>query len=59
MTKFEVIGHFKEKEGQKSFKKTVEAASEQRALDKVLALLGSEQKAKRRDIVVHEVKTTA
>ena len=56
---FEVHGNFKEKGKNKTFKKTVEATSEHRALEIVLSNLGSEQQAKRKDIVVHEVKTVA
>lgn len=56
---FEVHGQFKEKGKNKSFKKSVEATSEHRALELVLSQMGSEHQAKRKDVLIHEIKTVA
>ena len=53
---FEVQGEIKEKDGKKKFTKKVKAESHGFASEKVMCLMGSKHKIKRRDIVLNEVK---
>jgi large subunit ribosomal protein LX len=53
---FEVKGRFLEKGKEKKFTKTVLALNQNTAIEKVLALLGSTNKVKRRNIFVEEAK---
>ncbi len=53
---FEVSGKYLEKKEWKSFTRNVLAVNETFATETVLSLLGSEHKAKRRNIQIVEVK---
>ena len=53
---FEVTGTRKEKEENKPFTKHINAFSESNARERTMALFGSKNKTKRRNITINEVK---
>ena len=53
---FEVKGTIKTKEGQKPFLRKLKAFGEKNASERILTFFGSQNKIKRRDITIGEVK---
>jgi len=56
MKNFEVQGKIKNRKTGKKFSKKVDSANENTAIEKVLALFGSKNRIKRRNIEINEVK---
>ncbi len=54
--KFEVTGRFRMGRGNGEFSKQVEAESENHAVETVYSLIGSEHRARRRDIEIESVE---
>ena len=53
---FDISGTFKEKKTERHFKKQVSAFNENFAMEKIMALMGSNHKVKRRHININEIK---
>lgn len=53
---YEITGEFEKKGEKRKFSKKVKAESHGFASEKVMCLMGSKHKVKRRDIIIKEVK---
>lgn len=53
---FEVTGTYLEAKNMKKFTKRVEAYNEKHAIEKIMSLIGSKHKTKRRNIKITETK---
>ena len=53
---YEILGKFKVNGVEKKFSKHLSALNEIRAAEKVMNLMGSKHKLKRRNIIINEIK---
>jgi len=53
---YKVMGKFRHYDGQQAFIKEVKAIREERAVDTVYKLIGSQHRVKRRDIIINKIE---